>query len=422
MKSRLPENGEPRAEAPVRKTKKTGKREDSAPAIKILIIDDDAELADIIIRSLDRTQQDYVIKHEVLAKNGLFTARDWMPDLIILDVHFPDENGLTILSQLKKDKRTENIFTVLATADTTKKTTIKALENKPDGILYKPFTIDRLELEFYHWFELIKAREDGPTIHFENGFLRKHSRLPLRTNITYRISEKSGKGEFRQAVTQDVSGIGLSIRLVELPEDVRNKISQIGTKIEFHIQIPGENTMVKDLTGEVKNFQTIEEGNQKTDIVGMSYLNTPNEIKSRLVHAAFSRLQSRIKKRIFIGVTIGILLVAGFFSASMFQSKIRVEKKLDVSETKRLELEAEKSVLASDVENLKNRKITLEKQTRDLNQKMLQMQQKERNLDATIKRKEARILELEGLVKDLTDEWLKFLERQKEQKANDSKL
>ncbi len=422
MKSRLPENGAPRAEAHVRKTKKTGKRPDSAPAIKILIIDDDAELADIIIRSLERTGEDYIIKHEILAKHGLVTAWDWMPDLIILDIHFPDENGIKILSLLKKDKRTENIFTVLATADTTKKTTLKALENKPDAILYKPFTIDRLELEFYQWFERIKEQKDGPSIHFENGFLRKHSRLPLQTNITYRISEKSGKGEFRQAVTQDVSGNGLGIRLMELPEDIRKQISRIGTKIEFHIQIPGENTAVKDLTGEVKNFQTIEEGGQKTDIAGISYLDIPNEINSRLVHAAFSRLQSRIKKRIYIGATIVLFLVAGFFSASVFQSKIKVEKKLDVSESKRLELEAEKSTLASDVENLKKMKINLETQTRNLNQKMLQMQQKERNLDATIKRKETRILELEGLVKDLTDEWLKFLERQKEQKANDSKL
>lgn len=389
--------------------------------IKILIIDNDPSVSDVISQLFEKIQTDYVLKQEVNPENGLQTAKSWIPDLILTEIKFAKTSATAWLSKLKKDKRTENIFTVFITAENNRKKIIKAIEKKPDDIVFKPLNPENLEYKFTSWIQKVQENKSAPTIHFQNGFIRNYSRLNFKTNINYRIDEGRKKHEFRQAVTEDVSNDGLSIKLVDAPENLRQKISKIDTIVEFHLTIPGDKKRTENLKGEIKNIQSKEEGGQKIDILGLRFIDIPNEIRSKLVHAAHSKLQKKIKQKISIGAAVILIVGLAAFASVMIYSKKKVEKKLTISEEHRLQLAEEKNTLIDDVKKLQKMKTMLAKQTEEINQKMKAMIEREKALDITIKKKEKRIREMEGMVKELTDQWLDFLEKEKKRKAENER-
>lgn len=61
------------------------------------------------------------------------------PKLILLDIMLPDEDGITILKQLKKDKAYKNIPVIMTTAKGTEYDKVIGLDLGADDYLAKPF-------------------------------------------------------------------------------------------------------------------------------------------------------------------------------------------------------------------------------------------------------------------------------------------
>lgn len=79
---------------------------------KILIIED--ELA--YVRLLrDKLIRRYDVLHAPDGKEGLNLALKQHPDLILLDVRMPKMDGLTVLKELRKDKRGKTAKVILLT-------------------------------------------------------------------------------------------------------------------------------------------------------------------------------------------------------------------------------------------------------------------------------------------------------------------
>lgn len=62
-----------------------------------------------------------------------------LPELIILDLMLPQEDGLTILSKLKAKTKTEKIPVIIATAKGTEYDKVVGLDSGADDYLVKPF-------------------------------------------------------------------------------------------------------------------------------------------------------------------------------------------------------------------------------------------------------------------------------------------
>lgn len=71
---------------------KTGRRQ------RILIVDDDEALADVLSHRLKRQGFDTIVAES--GSTGLAKARSEVPALIVLDLRLPDVDGLTICEQL----------------------------------------------------------------------------------------------------------------------------------------------------------------------------------------------------------------------------------------------------------------------------------------------------------------------------------
>lgn len=59
----------------------------------------------------------HVVRTEGSGPEGLAAAREWMPDVIVLDVHMPEMGGFEVVEELKQDPATEMIPVVFLTGD-----------------------------------------------------------------------------------------------------------------------------------------------------------------------------------------------------------------------------------------------------------------------------------------------------------------
>ena len=63
------------------------------------------------------------------------------PDLVILDVMLPDEDGYQILAKLQEDPATQTLPVIMVTAKTSEIDVVKGLDHGADDYLCKPFGI-----------------------------------------------------------------------------------------------------------------------------------------------------------------------------------------------------------------------------------------------------------------------------------------
>ncbi|WP_291529653.1 hybrid sensor histidine kinase/response regulator transcription factor [Bacteroides sp. UBA939] len=110
---------------------------------KVLIIDDSEELLSYLKEELD-------ILYKVItcnnAEDGLRTALEQNPDLIISDVVMPGMDGFTLLRKIKNNANISHIPVVLLTSKTDYDNRIKGWDKGADAILTKPFNTEELIL------------------------------------------------------------------------------------------------------------------------------------------------------------------------------------------------------------------------------------------------------------------------------------
>ena len=67
--------------------------------MKILLVEDDVNLREIVQRSLE--QERYIVEVAPDFRTGIQKIEDYNYDCILLDIMLPDGNGLDLLEQLK---------------------------------------------------------------------------------------------------------------------------------------------------------------------------------------------------------------------------------------------------------------------------------------------------------------------------------
>ena len=105
----------------------------------IYIVEDDASIREIETIALRNSG------HEVLAfenaKSFYIQMEKLLPDLLLLDVMLPDEDGNTIVNRVRSNKDTRRLPIIMVTAKTTELDMIRGLENGADDYIRKPFSI-----------------------------------------------------------------------------------------------------------------------------------------------------------------------------------------------------------------------------------------------------------------------------------------
>jgi len=84
-------------------------------SFRVLHIDDAAEFRELVAALLGR-EPDVAVRSCGSADEGLGTAAEWLPHLVLLDWRMPGTDGRQMLARLRKNPNTANIPVVFITA------------------------------------------------------------------------------------------------------------------------------------------------------------------------------------------------------------------------------------------------------------------------------------------------------------------
>ena len=108
----------------------------------IYIVEDDESIREI---------EEFALKnsgHKVLgfedAKSFYKQIADVIPDLVLLDIMLPDENGNEIVKKLRRSPYTKKLPIIMVTAKTADIDLVKGLEDGADDYIKKPFSVMEL--------------------------------------------------------------------------------------------------------------------------------------------------------------------------------------------------------------------------------------------------------------------------------------
>lgn len=109
-------------------------------AMKILIVEDEPSLREIMVQTLRREQ--YVVEQAADYASALDKIAGYDYDCILLDIMLPDGSGLQLLEELKRQRRQAGIIIISARDSLDDK--IEGLELGADDYLPKPFHLAEL--------------------------------------------------------------------------------------------------------------------------------------------------------------------------------------------------------------------------------------------------------------------------------------
>ncbi|MCR4657252.1 MAG: response regulator [Lachnospiraceae bacterium] len=109
---------------------------------KILVVDDDEPVIALVKNIMEPL---YEIKGCLLGGEALRTAKEFSPDLIMLDIHLSDGNGFAVMEVFKNDEMTMGIPVLLITGDDDIETEENGFKSGASDYIRKPFAPEVLK-------------------------------------------------------------------------------------------------------------------------------------------------------------------------------------------------------------------------------------------------------------------------------------
>ena len=150
---------------------------------QILIIDDEAQIRKLLEITLQ--SNNYTVNEAANARDGLIAAANHPPDLILLDLGLPDEDGHSVLKKLREwYTKPIIIISVLSSEDDI----VRALDNGANDYLIKPFRTGELLARIRSALRLLPIEDDNPIIDFNNLVIDLSSRTVKKNNEAIKLT------------------------------------------------------------------------------------------------------------------------------------------------------------------------------------------------------------------------------------------
>ena len=130
--------------------------------IRILVVEDEAELADFVVRGL--REEGFAVEHAADGERAweALQAGGW--DLVVLDWWLPGEDGLAVLRRYRRSGGTAPVL--FLTARDAVADRVRGLDGGADDYLCKPFAFDELLARSR---ALLRRRERAPELTIAHG-------------------------------------------------------------------------------------------------------------------------------------------------------------------------------------------------------------------------------------------------------------
>jgi DNA-binding response OmpR family regulator len=222
--------------------------------MKVLVVDDDRVIADLVVFTLRRAGYEAVI-----ANDSISTLRRWredVPDLIILDINLPGtpglENGFAICKHIRSEANTPII---LLTVRAEEEDIIRGLEAGADDYVLKPFSPRQLMARVQAVMRRFQATNIGHPaklstdgldfnpklreVTFSNGVTKSLTQLESRLLESLMIN--AGQVLTSDDLISDIwgAGGGSAEMLRQLVKRLRSKVEADSTNPQYIQNLPG---------------------------------------------------------------------------------------------------------------------------------------------------------------------------------------
>lgn len=130
----------------------------------VLIVEDNADVRAYVA---DQLREGFRILEAANGREGLETARETIPDLIITDLMMPEMDGMQLCNLLKTTEVTSHIPIIMLTAKGEQSDKLAGLQTGADDYLIKPFDAKELRVRVSNLIEqrrLLRARFAGEVV------------------------------------------------------------------------------------------------------------------------------------------------------------------------------------------------------------------------------------------------------------------
>jgi len=104
---------------------------------KILVVEDDKSISDLISLHLKKNNYEYLVVHN--GEDALSHLDNFMPDFVILDWMIPGLSGLEVLRRIRNKQEYKNLPILMLTAKNSEQDKIISFESGLDDYITKPF-------------------------------------------------------------------------------------------------------------------------------------------------------------------------------------------------------------------------------------------------------------------------------------------
>jgi two-component system KDP operon response regulator KdpE len=214
----------------------------------VLIVDDETPIQKLLQITLQ--SNGYVARLASNAKEGLVMAANHPPDLILLDLGLPDDDGHSVLQKLR-EWYTEPV--IILSVQSSETDIIKALDNGANDYLTKPFRTGELLARIRSALRSARINESEPItvfgdveIDFAARMVRKKDESIKLTSTEYSLlslfARHEGKVLTHQYLLREIWGAGY----ISQSQYLRVFIAQLRKKIEDD---PNRPTMIVTESG-----------------------------------------------------------------------------------------------------------------------------------------------------------------------------
>jgi two-component system KDP operon response regulator KdpE len=150
---------------------------------QILIIDDEIQIRKLLEITLN--SNDYKTIFAVNAKEGVAMVANHQPDLVILDLGLPDEDGQVVLKRMRE---WYNNPIIILTVKSAEDEIVKALDNGANDYLTKPFRTQELLARIRTALRNLVSIEKEPIIEFGSVSIDLASRIVRLNNVILKLT------------------------------------------------------------------------------------------------------------------------------------------------------------------------------------------------------------------------------------------
>lgn len=210
----------------------------------IYIVEDDKNIQEIEMFALKNI--DYAVEGFECARDFYKRLYEKLPDLVLLDVMLPDEDGLEIVKKLRKRPDTMRVPIIMVTAKTTEIDKVKGLDMGADDYITKPFGVMELISRVKALLRRSRNLQEEKMISIGNVFMDTEKRTVYVNDepceLTYKEFEllkllmiNAGIVLHRDTIMADVWGTdyeGESRTLDMHIKTLRHKLKEAGNRIK----------------------------------------------------------------------------------------------------------------------------------------------------------------------------------------------